>query len=402
MNVANFVRAGREIQTFDLDPGAERAGRHRFESPFARFSSDGPRAQLYLFNPTDLEWSLAREHSKALKENAFRVIVPFWELTKIPANWREVLGQMDAILAPTRFIEETLRSADLGDVPIFHLPAIREPEPLATGNRARWNLPTEGFLFLSSFDVSSDPARKNPEAAIAAFLGAFPEGDGRAHLVIKAHNSRLLPEAAERMAQLERLVEQHSHLHLFTERIAQDDLPTFHASFDALISLHRSEGLGLILMEMMTQGKPVVATNYSGNLDFCSADNSALIGFDFIPVEAVHPLYRPAIAEHPDLQWAEPHIEEAAMALRRLVEDPAWAAQLGAQARKDMLARMDMDCAPVIEALESLVAKYPGNQPAQSQFFREILTRATPRQSLRERWVKLKRSLGIRGALIRR
>jgi glycosyltransferase involved in cell wall biosynthesis len=257
-------------------------------------------------------------------------------------------------------------------------------------------------LFLSSFDVSSDPARKNPEAAIAAFLEAFPEGDGRAHLVIKAHNARLLPEAQERMAQLERLVAQHDHLHLFTERIAHEALPSFHASFDALISLHRSEGLGLILMEMMVQGKPVVATNWSGNLDFCTAENSVLVGFDLVPVEAVHPVYLHAIAEHPDLQWAEPRIDEAAAALRQLVEDPAWAARLGAQAREDMLGRVSIDCSPVIAALESLVANSPGNSPAQSHFFQQILSRTTPQPTWAERWVQLKRRLGIRGALIRK
>lgn len=400
MNVANFVRAGREVRTHELHPGAERAGRHLFESPVSKFSSDGPSAQLFLFNSTDLEWSLAREHPEALKTNAFRVIAPFWELTKIPANWREVLVQMDAILAPTRFIEETLRSADLGDIPIFHFPAIREPEPLTAGDRARWGLPSEGFLFLSSFDVSSDPARKNPEAAIAAFLEAFPEGDGRAHLVIKAHNARLLPEAQERMAQLERLVAQHDNLHLFTERIAHEDLPAFHASFDALISLHRSEGLGLILMEMMAQGKPVVATNWSGNLDFCTAENSVLVGFDFVPVEAVHPLYQPAIAEHPNLQWAEPRIDEAATALRQLVEDPEWAARLGAQAREDMLSRMKLDSSLVIETLESRIENSPGNSPAQSHFFQQIQSRTTPQLSWAERWVQLKKRLGIRGALI--
>ena len=402
MNVGTFLRAGQKVRTHDLDPGAERAGRHSFESPVSACASDGPRAQLFLFNPTDLEWSLAREHPEALKENAFRVIAPFWELTKIPASWREVLVQMDAILAPTRFIEETLRAADLGGVPIFHFPAIREPEPLAVGNRNRWSLPSEGFLFLSSFDVSSDPARKNPEAAIAAFLEAFPEGDGRAHLVIKAHNARLLPEAQERMAKLERLVAQHDHLHLFTDRIAHDDLPAFHASFDALISLHRSEGLGLILMEMMAQGKPVVATNWSGNLDFCTPENSVLVGYDFVPVEAVHPLYRPAIAEHPELQWAEPRVEEAANALRELVENPAWAARIGALAREDMMARMNIDCTPVIDALESLVEKSPGNSRAQTQFLHQILARSTPRLSLSERWVRLKRNLGIHGAWIRK
>ena len=46
---------------------------------------------------------------------------------------------------------------------------------------------------------------------------------------------------------------------------------------DCYISLHRSEGFGLTLAEAMSLEKPVIATAYSGNLDFMTPANSCLI-----------------------------------------------------------------------------------------------------------------------------
>ena len=46
---------------------------------------------------------------------------------------------------------------------------------------------------------------------------------------------------------------------------------------DAFVSLHRSEGIGLSIAQSMLLGKPVIATNYSGNTDFTRPDNSCLV-----------------------------------------------------------------------------------------------------------------------------
>lgn len=45
---------------------------------------------------------------------------------------------------------------------------------------------------------------------------------------------------------------------------------------DCYTSLHRSEGFGLRMAEAMALGKPTIATAYSGNLDFMTAENSYL------------------------------------------------------------------------------------------------------------------------------
>ena len=51
------------------------------------------------------------------------------------------------------------------------------------------------------------------------------------------------------------------------------------AGCDCYVSLHRSEGLGLTMAEAMSFGKPVIATAYSGNLDFMT-DTALLVPYD--------------------------------------------------------------------------------------------------------------------------
>ena len=103
---------------------------------------------------------------------------------------------------------------------------------------------------------------------------------------------------------------------------------------DAYVSLHRSEGFGLTMAEAMLLGKPTAATAYSGNLDFMTPDNSFLIDYELVPVEA------PGVAAPPGAVWAEPSVAHAAAVLRSIVDDPAAAAEKGRRARAELRERL--------------------------------------------------------------
>ena len=51
---------------------------------------------------------------------------------------------------------------------------------------------------------------------------------------------------------------------------------------DCYVSLHRAEGFGLGPAEAMWLGKPVIATGYSGNLDFMTPTNSLLVDYRLV------------------------------------------------------------------------------------------------------------------------
>ncbi|MEI7863088.1 MAG: glycosyltransferase, partial [Planctomycetota bacterium] len=110
------------------------------------------------------------------------------------------------------------------------------------------------------------------------------------------------------------------------------------ASCDAYVSLHRSEGLGLNLLEAMLLGKPVIATGWSGNMDFMSRADSCPVGYDLVPVRGRHPAYQPE-AIGPGQVWAEPRVSEAADWMRRLATDPVLRSEIGNCAGRSALAR---------------------------------------------------------------
>ena len=104
---------------------------------------------------------------------------------------------------------------------------------------------------------------------------------------------------------------------------------------DILLSLHRAEGFGLILAEMMSLGKSVVATGWSANMDFMDKSNSLPVAFELKPLPRSIGPYEAGVL------WAEPDIDHAAAALRRLVTDRNLAARLGQNARETIHRTLD-------------------------------------------------------------
>jgi len=82
-------------------------------------------------------------------------------------------------------------------------------------------------------------------------------------------------------------------------------------------------------------GRPVVATGWSGNMTFMDDACAALIGYRLVPARDPRGVYAVAGAV-----WAEPEIAQAADWLRRLADDPALRASLGAAGRAAAQARL--------------------------------------------------------------
>jgi hypothetical protein len=84
------------------------------------------------------------------------------------------------------------------------------------------------------------------------------------------------------------------------------------------------------MAEAMYLGKPVIATAYSGNLDFMTEDNSYLVSHELTPIG-------PGSAPYPaDARWAEPNLDHAAERMREVFEHRAAAAERGRRAAADI------------------------------------------------------------------
>ncbi len=96
------------------------------------------------------------------------------------------------------------------------------------------------------------------------------------------------------------------------------------------MSLHRSEGFGLNIAESMYLAKPVIATNWSGNVDFMDRHNSCPVDYALVAIDRDYGPYRKGS------RWAEPDLNHAAHYMRALVADPSRCRAVGERAALTM------------------------------------------------------------------
>lgn len=251
-----------------------------------------------------------------------RVGIWGWETNTIPERWQRAFALVDEIWVYSRFMAENIGAA--APVPVVALPPpVTAPAQAAAPLRLGV---ADGFLFLFVFDYLSTIQRKNPVGLIEAFKTAFAPGEGP-QLLIKTINGPLRPLAEEEV-----LWAAHGRpdVHVIDRSLTAEQLNGVMAACDCYVSLHRSEGFGLTMAEAMAIGKPVIATGYSGNVDFMNAENSYLVDYTIGRVGPECEIYPP------EGEWAQPSVEHAAALMRGVVEDREGAARVGARARSDI------------------------------------------------------------------
>jgi glycosyltransferase involved in cell wall biosynthesis len=262
-----------------------------------------------------------------------------WELPVLPSHWKHGATFAHEVWAPSQFTADAIEPLAPGRVRVVPYPLAAAPLPVA-GDRVTLGLPEQKLIVLTVFNLASSMARKNPLGAIAAFRAAF--GDSDEHLfVLKLAG---IDDYAEDVALIRTAIGSAKNITLMTETLTEPALRGLIAASDIVLSLHRSEGFGLIPAAAMLLGRPVVATNWSGNVDFMTADNAALISYKLIPVIDPRGNY-----QLPNAVWAEPDIEDAAAWLQRLAGDPKLRESMGQAGQA--YAAQKMGEAPLLAAL---------------------------------------------------
>lgn len=246
-----------------------------------------------------------------------------WELEQFPQEWHGAFAHVDEVWVPSTFCQRAI--AAVAPVPVVVMPhAIDVPVALSP-ERARFGLRPDSVAFLAMADMMSLASRKNPFGAIEAFASAFGNQDADVELVVKISNADRDPEAFQR---LQTLAATCPGIHLLADYLDRPALNTLIDSVDCFVSLHRSEGFGLVIAEAMARGKVVVATGWSGNADFMSADNSLPVDHELVTLERDFGPYRQG------QRWASASMPDAIAKLQRVAADPQLRERLGRRARE--------------------------------------------------------------------
>ena len=286
------------------------------------YISFNPNINIYVGNPDIFIPSFSKFLSFRIFKK-YNVGFWFWELENIPSSWRLSKKVVDEVWVQSEFVFNAFKSISDN---VIKIPFYVDVELNSSLTREKLNLPNGVFIFIFTFDFLSYYERKNPEAVVRAFVSAFGDRED-VLLLIKTVNGKAKPEYK---VKLSRITEGLSNVEFRDEFLSYEEHVGLIALSDCYVSLHRSEGLGLGMAEAMYLGKPVIATNYSGNLEFMNERNACLVKFDMVPVSNESYIYGSG------QKWADPDTYDAANYMIRIIDDVTYRESLSRQASIDM------------------------------------------------------------------
>ena len=261
---------------------------------------------IHSYNP-----STENSNFKELFKNRYNIGIWFFELETLPENWKKLSENYDEIWATTSFLEDVFKKELLGK----KVRRINHPLPSVSKldkneSKSYFEINRDEFVCLFIFDFHSDFYRKNPLAVIETFQKTFK--NEKVRLIIKSHSG-----TTEQVNLINQKIKSDSRITHYSENWPSKDINILMNACDVYISLHRSEGLGLTLLESIALEKPTLCTNYSGNLDFCKPEWSELVDYEMIDVDK-NSWLKSLFNQGKILKWANPKVEEASLKLRKI------------------------------------------------------------------------------------
>ena len=315
MAVAACESAGIPYRVMNIEAGKDlRQADNALKHHVSRAVAEAPYAiNVFCLPGFDTVARVFLQRGDQLFRNHYNIGWWPWELSVWPAAWNQAFSLMDEIWAGSDFARQMY--ANSTSLPVQLMPLPVSVDRGVTRPRSFFNLPTNQFLYLFVFDFNSHLARKNPMAVIESFSLAFNQQDSSVGLVLKVMNAK--DDNPNWQAFLNRC-QQDSRIHLVQETLDREDVLALIECCDAYVSLHRCEGFGRTLAEAMCYGKPVIGTNYSGNIDFMPKAISYPVNYRLTPISAGEYHF---VADSDKAVWADADIKHAAKQMKQARQD---------------------------------------------------------------------------------
>jgi len=263
--------------------------------------------------------------------NKYNIGYWLWELDVFPQSGMAFLNNYDEIWVCSTFVSDSIQKSSGYDgtpVKVLHIPLVlgnnnaqeSNPNGLTQGRMQELNQKLkDAFVFLISCDFYSGGQRKNPQAPLRAFLDAFPldkDLNNTYQMIVKTtHGSHA------DLNELSGIARGDPRIHFISELLTDAEVIAVQKRADCYVSLHRSEGYGMNILESMGNGVPVIVTDYSGNVDF-SPFVEKYTGICYFPIPyKLTKLISSIGSFQAGNHWAEPDHEFAVDAMKKVVNN---------------------------------------------------------------------------------
>ena len=268
------------------------------------------RVNLILANPGVLR-HVFEAYSPNHFGDAYNIVIWQWELASFRPDWIFETEGIDEIWTNSQFQVEAISA--IVKCPVINIPLpVSAPAKPAADLRDFYSIPRTAFVFLNIFDIGSTIERKNPIAVIEAFQRLI-DSHKNIHLILKHHGGTGTPDA---QSDLRKALRGLDHVTVISDKLDINGMDRLRATCDCLISAHRGEGFGLNIAEFMSLGKSVIATMYSGNVDFFNGRVGYPIDYRLVELEKYIGPYQKGFV------WADPCPDSILTQMKNVIADP--------------------------------------------------------------------------------
>lgn len=336
--VDNLMASGIPFSLFVIESGGAKipeSEREKYQA-FVTNEVNYP-VNLFVVNADQIE-NIHNIHP-SIFEGKYNIANWWWEFENGFGEYKSATKYLNKVIVCTEHVQKGITNTIDTKIPVvlFKYPYRVYNEPLLSVEQVRkkYGLKAGDYLYFFNFDYNSSFDRKNPVAILRAFSDALPS-QSDAKLVVKTSNlAQHKSEHDKFMKQAQQLGIQ-NRVVVIDAFLSKNEMISLINACDAYISLHHAEGLGMGMIEAMSLGKPVIATAYSGNMDFMNDKNSLLVPTKIVPTKIDFPQYKNVT------MWGEPDIKKAAQDIKKLYINPAFGIKLGEIAKKDIAKQFDL------------------------------------------------------------
>jgi len=272
-------------------------------------------------NPVHIPLILFLLGRKRLKNKKI-IACCLWETESISSHWVKPCNLVHEIWTASDFSAQAFRNK-IKDIPIKVVPLpLRIPQTIYF-NKEYFKLP-KGLIILNISDLGSGFKRKNIVGAIEAFRKISNNVKNVTMILKLSGTKRFVKEKEE----IDKLISDLPNIIIIDKFLTIEEMQGLLNLSDIVVSLHRSEGFGLLMAEAMWHSKAILATPWSANMTFLPKNCACYVKYKLVEINDSQNIYKDKGV------WAEPNIDDAAAKLLKLISDKKLRDTLGENAKK--------------------------------------------------------------------
>jgi glycosyltransferase involved in cell wall biosynthesis len=283
-----------------------------------------PNFEMVIMHSTPDLWpKFWKENSNAFKDKVVNGYCT-WETNCLPKNWVKCInGYVNEVWCPSTYNKTSFEESGITKlirvVPHIFLPyPLPNPEnvkivDIRNGDKIEKN---NRFTFYSIGEMN---ARKGIEDIIKVFCESFCKKDP-VRLILKVHykdySSENKKKCEDMIAEVLKSYSNRPPVICLLDNMSNKEILALHSIGDCYVGLTKAEGFGLTIFDAFNYGKKIIATGYSGHMDFLGKSFPGLVRYKIGPVSGMSVFSSNYTEEQ---LWAYPDLDHAGQLMRKMV-----------------------------------------------------------------------------------